>query len=143
MRIDAIRSSVNTNFRADGSKLGKVIESTAATLDTTTSTKRKTISIELHNALVKLTAYRVALLFSVLSGFLGFHAADKMSDNDSKDFAAAVESASIDTTAFSIKDMNHDGSADLILKTTDNETMILDLKNAKILKETTDFKEIE
>ena len=143
MRIDAISNRVDTNFRAGGSKLGKLVENAAATIETTTSKKRKVIPVELHNALVKLTAYRVALLFSAISGFLGFQAADKIADDDSKDFANAVESASIDTTSFSVKDMNHDGSVDLVLRTTDSTTMVLDIKNNKILMEKTGFKEVE
>ena len=143
MRIDAI-SSRNTNYKGLGSKLGKTIEGTAATLETSTSKKRKTISIELHNALVKLTAYRVALLFSALSGFVGYQAADKISDNETEDFANTVQAADIDTTAqFQVKDVTYDGCADLVLQKKDGTTMVLDLKNSNVLMESTGFKEVK
>lgn len=144
MRIDAISNQGNTNFRGTGSKIGKLLEGVAATLPTKTSQNRKTISIELHNAMVKLTAYRVAILFASLSGFLGFKAADKISDNNSEDFANAVQAADIDTnSSFEIGDANHDGTADLILQKKDGSKVILDLKNSKALMETTGYKSIE
>lgn len=144
MRIDAVGNSRQTNFRGIGSKASEVLEKAAATLPTKTSQNRKTISIELHNALVKLTVYRVAILFTSLSGFLGFKAADHISDNNSEDFANAVQTADIDTTAaVEIKDVNHDGSTDLILQKKDGSKVILDLKNSNVLMETTGYKEVE
>ena len=147
MRIDAISNTDNTNFKGLFQKfkdVAKPIEGAAETLQVKTNPNRKSIPIELHNALVRLTAYRMALLFAALSGFLGFKVADKIADNDNEDFANAVQSADIDTNAnIEIKDMNKDGSVDIVLQTKDSTTMILDLKNAKILMETTGFKEVE
>lgn len=144
MIVNAINNVGNTYFRGIGSKVSDSLEGAAATLPTKTSQTRKTISVELHNALVKLTAYRVAILFAAIGGLLGFKTADKISDNDNEDFANIVQCADIDTTAqFKIKDMNHDGSADIIVRTKDGSTMILDLKNSNVLMETTGFKEVE
>ena len=89
MRIGAVNNYENTTFRGIFDRVSKPVESAAATLQTKTSSNRKTISIELHNALVKLTAYRVALIFSALFGTLGYKVADNMADNDTEDFANA------------------------------------------------------
>lgn len=156
MRIDAIGKRCNICFRGNksnesngnvsekASSFDKVVESQAATIPVKTSANRKTIPIELHNALVKLTAYRMALLFSALSGFAGYNVADKMSDNDTEGFASAVHSADIDTNAtFEIKDVTYDGSADIVFQKRDSSKVILDLKNSNVLEETTGFKEVK
>ena len=144
MRISPISNTYSTNFRGAESEAGKILEKAAATLPVKTSANRKTISIELHNALTKLTAYRVALLFSALSGFFGYHAADKKADHETADFANTVQTADIDTEAgFEIQDMNHDGTADIVLQKKDGSKVILDLKNSNVLVESTGFKEIE
>ena len=144
MRINAISEREYTNFKGIGSKAGEILEKAAATLPTKTSLNRKTISIELHNALVKLTAYRVALLFTAVSGFLGFKTADCISDKASKDFANTLQAVDIDTTAeIEITDVNHDGSTDLILQKKDGTKMVLDFKNTDVLMESNGFKKVE
>lgn len=144
MRVDAISKGEYTNFKGIGSKAGEIIEKAAATLPTKTSLNRKTISVELHNALVKLTAYRVALLFTAISGFLGFKTADRISDKASEDFANALQAVDIDTTAeIEIADINHDGSTDLILQKKDGTKMVLDFKNTDVLMESNGFKKVE
>ena len=156
MRIDAIGTRWNAYFRGNespgdngnagekASSFDKVVESQAAVLPVKTSANRKTIPIELHNALVKLTAYRMALLFSALSGFAGYNVADKMSGRDTEGFANAVYSADIDTNAnFEIKDVNYDGIADIVLQRRDSSKVVLDLKNSNILVETTGFKNVK
>lgn len=156
MRIDAIGKRCNIYFRGNESNGGndnlsgkattfdKVVESQAAVLPVKTSANRKTIPIELHNALVKLTAYRMALLFSALSGFAGYNVADKMSDRGTEGFANAVQSADIDTNAaFEIKDVTHDGVADIVLQSKDSSEVVLDLKNSNVLIEATGFKKVK
>ena len=144
MRIGAVNNYENTNFRGIFERVSKPVESAAATLQTKTSSNRKTISIELHNALVKLTAYRVALIFSALFGTLGYKVADNMADNDTEDFANAVQTSQIDMNGtFEIKDVNNAGTADIVLQTKDSATVVLDLKNSNVLMETTGLKKVE
>jgi hypothetical protein len=154
MRIDAIGSRGNIYFRGNESTenktkmnestIDKVVESQAATLPTKTNQNRKTISIELHNALVKLTAYRMALLFSALSGFAGYQVANTISDNDNEDFANNLQNFGIDTDVmFEIKDINHDGSPDIIIHQNDSSTVILDLKNSNMYLGTKGLKTVK
>ena len=143
MRIDPVCNQGSTNFRGIWEKISKPIESVVTTAKATTDGNkvRKTVPMELHTALVRLTAYRMALLFSVLSGFLGYKAGDKISDNDTKVFANTVQNTDIDTTVpFEIKDMNSDGSKDIVLQKKDGSKVVLDLKNSNVLVESTGFK---
>lgn len=154
MRISAIGCRDNIYFRGneptenktgeDKPTIDQVVESQAATLQTKTNPNRKTISIELHNALVKLTAYRMALLFSALSGVLGYQVGNNLSDNDNEDFVNAGQNIGLDTDmSFEIKDVNHDGNPDIILHQNDSTTVILDLKNSNIFVGKKGLKEIK
>ena len=160
MRIAPIGNQNYFNFRGEttgattetvseagskaGSKFGNILEGMAATIKTKTNTNRKSISIELHNSLVKLTAYRVAIFFAALSGFLGFKASDIKSDNATKDMANTVQVADIDTEAsVEIADINHDGTTDLVLKKKDGSKLVLDLKNSNVLTESNGLKKVD
>ena len=145
MRINPINNQVNnTNFKGIGTKITNMLEGAAATLPEKSSPKRKTISIELHNAMMKLTAYRVAVIFTAMSGFFGYKAADKIANNNAEDFANAIQSADIDTNApIEVKDVNQDGHADLILQKKDSSKIVLDFRNRNVLMESTGLKSIE
>jgi len=135
-------SITNTNFKKGG--LFSKVEGTAATIETKVNTNRKSIPIELHNALVKLTSWRTFALATAISGFGGYKITDTLADKDAEDFANAVNIADIDTTApVEIKDLTNDGSADLILKKKDGSSLVLDLKNLSVLTEFSGLKEVE
>jgi len=139
MRISPISSS-NTNFGGIASK----IEKAAATLETTSNTKRKSIPIEYHNALVKLTAWKVFTLAAALFGIGGYTVSDQISDKDAKDLANAIEIADIDTTAHvQIKGITQDGNPELILQKKDGNPIIIDLKNTSIYTENSVLKKVE
>lgn len=144
MKIYAINNIGNTHFTGAESTLDKVVEKAAETLPTKTNMNRKTISIELHNAMVKLTAYRVAFIVSGLFGFLGYKITDKVSDNRTEDVANTIECADIDTNApIEIKDMTNDGCADLVLQKNDSSKLILDIKNSKVFMESNGYREVK
>lgn len=140
MQVSPI-SNVNSSFRGG---LSSKIEKVAATLPTKVNANRKSIPIEYHNALVKLTAWRVFFVAAAAFGLGGFKASDIMSDKEAEDFSNAISIADIDTEApIEIKDLTHDGSTDLILTKKDGSKMILDLKNLDIYTETSGFREVE
>lgn len=133
-------SSTNTNFGGLSSKL----ENAAATLSVKTNPNRKSIPIEYHNALVKLTAWRVFAIVATLFGFGGYKISDTISDRNAADFANTIEISDIDKTApIEIKDLTNDGSSELILKKNDGKTLVLDLKNMNVLTESSGLREVE
>ena len=94
---------VNSYNTQQNNTFGKInvsetVEKVAATISTKDKLSRKTMPIELHNALTKLTAYRSFLLAAALFGFTGYQFGDKKADRENQDFANAIEVASIDST---------------------------------------------
>ena len=135
-------SSNDTTFKKKW--LGNIVEKFAATVPTEAGSKRKSIPIEYHDALVKLTAWRVFAFTLALSGVGGYKISDVMSDKEAEDFSNAVQIADIDTTApVEIKDMTNDGNTDLILTKKDGSKVVLDLKNLDVLTESYGLKAID
>ena len=86
----------------------------------------------------------MALLFSALSGVLGYQVGNNLSDNDNEDFVNAGQNIGLDTDmSFEIKDVNHDGNPDIIMHQNDSTTVILDLKNSNIFVGKKGLKEIK
>ena len=143
---------VNSYNTQQNNTFGKInvsetVEKVAATISTKDKLSRKTMPIELHNALTKLTAYRSFLLAAALFGFTGYQFGDKKADRENQDFANAIEVASIDSTkSFKVGDYTHDGNADIMVETTDGKTLILDIKNNSIYSDNSNssgFKRVE
>ena len=139
MRIAPI-SGYNTNFNGIGKIFSRKanVEGVAATLPENNNPKRKSIPIEYHNALVRLTAWRAFTLAAALFGAGGYVVSDKLADSDTQDFANTVNLADIDADGgIEMKDVTGDGTKELILKRTDGTDLILDLKNSEVLTQYT------
>ena len=133
-------SNNNTNFNGLASKLEKAAE----VLSVKTNPNRKSIPIEYHNALVKLTAWRSFALAAALFGFGGYKVSDHLSDNDTDGFINAIQHADIDPEApVEIKDLTQDGNKELILKKKDGSSLILDFKNKSVLTEASGLKKVK